>query len=146
LRLAVGQPGAHGVEPWVEGGKWCGPRGYGAIRVLSCCSWWPMLTERETISRPAPPRGARRSAEPVVAILCPAGWGLRNFVHGGIVAHLHERGIRAHVLMPDGHLRVAAGDLGTAAAGAELLALPAIRSQRGHAAFNALLRASFARR
>jgi len=48
--------------------------------------------------------------------------------------------------MPDGHLRVAAGDLGTAAAGAELLALPAIRSQRGHAAFNALLRASFARR
>ena len=94
-----------------------------------------MLTEHETTSRPALPRGAR-SAEPVVAILCPAGWGLRNFVHVGIVAHLHERGIRAHVLMPDGHLRVAAGDLGTAAAGAELLALPAIRSQRGHASFN----------
>jgi hypothetical protein len=80
-----------------------------------------------------------------VVILCPAGWGLRNFVHGGIVADLERRGIPTSVLVPLQYLH-AAPDWGATATGLELLAAPVIRSQRGHAALNALLRASFARR
>ncbi len=94
-----------------------------------------------------PPLGGRAGRSgPSAVILCPAGWGLRNFVHAGIVTELGRRGIRPHVLMPEPYLGSALGDWGAVAAGAELLSVPVIRSRRGHAALNALLRASFARR
>src|SRR5438876_6745742 len=89
---------------------------------------------------------APRPTPPVVAILCPAGWGLRNMVHSGVTTRLHESGLATVLLARQQVLRECAPGRGTVGASAELLPAPKIGSERGHAAFFALLRASFARR
>ena len=82
----------------------------------------------------------------VVAILCPAGWGLRNMVHSGVTSLLHKNGIATRVLARSRVVRDGEQEWGPASSGAELLDASVIRSERGHAALNAVLRASFARR
>ncbi len=102
---------------------------------------------RDAICRPPSERLASGAeVRPVVAILCPAGWGIRNILHSGLTTHLQARGIGTVVLTVKEYLHDAQRDWSAAARGLELLDAPVIGSQRGHAALNGLLRASFARR
>lgn len=82
---------------------------------------------------------------PVVAVLCPMAWGVRNFVYSGVIRRLLERGMRPRLLLP----RALATPVLAAGLGPQSV-LPLLQAEqrpcRGAAMQYALLAASFARR
>jgi hypothetical protein len=81
-----------------------------------------------------------------VVILCPTVWGYRNLVVSGTLEHLEAKGLVCHVLVGEfGEELLADSERRIARCAALRPAVP-VKSQRGKAARNSLLHASFARR
>lgn len=76
-----------------------------------------------------------------VTILCPTVWGYRNAVISGVLDRLEASGVACHLLLGD-----FGEDPGASPCSSRMRAAATVRSQRGKAALNSLLRASFARR
>jgi hypothetical protein len=96
-------------------------------------------------SRPTSPCGEVGTSVPIV-ILCPTVWSYRNVVVSGILQRLEENGLACHLLLGKfGEALLADADERIEECAPMRPALP-IRSQRGKAARNSLLQASFARR
>lgn len=81
-----------------------------------------------------------------IAILCPTVWGYRNAVVSGVVDRLEAAGARVHLLVGEFGQTLPSDPERRIRDCAALRPAPAVRSQRGKAARNALLQASFARR
>lgn len=83
---------------------------------------------------------------PHVAVLCPLVWGIRNWVHSGLVAQLRDRGVRVTLIMQHSEQAKGVPAFEPVDRCEELREAPTVRNIPGKSFIDALLWASFSRR